>query len=106
MLSSNRDSLDRNDVKSPVVEGACSVERNSACAPWRFKVGPPMRIDVELPTDRARPGKLTLKDDQGHVLAGPFDVLGKADNGRAAQEGNPTRDSTRSYGDTPTGTYT
>jgi hypothetical protein len=37
-------------------------------------------IVVELPADRRYLGTLTLKDDQGRVVAGPFPAFGKADN--------------------------
>jgi hypothetical protein len=39
-----------------------------------------------------------------HVLLS-MDCLGKADNQEAARRGNPTRDPTKPFGDTPTGSY-
>jgi hypothetical protein len=62
-------------------------------------------IVVDLPTDRTHPGTLTIQDDDGNIIAGPFDALGKSDNQAAIGHGNPTRDPTQPYGDTPTGGY-
>ncbi len=39
------------------------------------------------------------------VVAGPFTCFGKADNAMAARHGNPRRDTTRRFGDTPSGEY-
>lgn len=64
-----------------------------------------LTIDVQLPADRTKYGRLQLLDSTGAVVAGPFDAYGKADNLAAAARGNPTRDPTQSYGDTPTGNY-
>lgn len=65
-----------------------------------------MKIRVTLGPDRAEPGELVVESDRGH-LANLFKCpcLGKADNGEAADHDNPTRDPTKSYGDTPTGRY-
>src|SRR5579859_7744671 len=63
------------------------------------------RIVVELPKDRTQAGTLELQDDSGKTVAGPFDVLGKADNQTATSHGNPDRDPAMPYGDTPTGSY-
>jgi hypothetical protein len=38
-----------------------------------------VEIVVELPSDRRFVGTLTLKDDHGKALAGPFQALGKSD---------------------------
>lgn len=63
-----------------------------------------MHLDIVLTSNRRYAGFFTLIDSEGVlVLAGR--ALGKADNGRAATEGNPTRQSTLPYGDTPTGDY-
>ncbi|MBS1825574.1 MAG: L,D-transpeptidase [Acidobacteria bacterium] len=62
-------------------------------------------IQVQLPRDRRQFGSLSVMDSAGADLAGPFEVFGKADNAAAAARGNPTRDPTRSFGDTPTGRY-
>ena len=64
-----------------------------------------VRVEVVLPIDRYKAGELTLKGSDGTKLAGPFPVLGKADNSKAASSGNPNRDPTRPWGDTPEGTY-
>jgi hypothetical protein len=64
-----------------------------------------VEIVVELPPDRRFAGRLTLKDDQGRTLAGPFDAYGKADNAAAIAHGNAGRDPKLPYGDTPEGSY-
>jgi hypothetical protein len=49
-------------------------------------------------------GRMTVADEAGNILAVvPF--LALSDNARAAQEGNPTRDPLKPYGDTPTGVW-
>ncbi|MBI4907497.1 MAG: L,D-transpeptidase [Acidobacteria bacterium] len=62
-------------------------------------------ITVTLQRDRTKTGTLTVTSAAGATLAGPFDALCKADNAAAAARGNPSRDPTKSYGDTPTGKY-
>ncbi len=62
-------------------------------------------ITVSLQQDRTQYGTVNLRADSGTALAGPFDCLCKADNQAAAARGNPQRDPTKSYGDTPTGRY-
>ena len=62
-------------------------------------------IVVELPSDRQFAGRLTLKDNQGRTLAGPFNALGKADNAAAIAHRNAGRDPRLPYGDTPEGSY-
>jgi hypothetical protein len=64
-----------------------------------------VEIVVEVPTDRRNLGRLTLKDDAGNVLAGPFDAYGKSDNLTAINHGNSARDPLLPYGDTPLGSY-
>jgi hypothetical protein len=65
-----------------------------------------MQIQVVLHKDRTQPGRFqALADAAPTVLFGPVACLGKADNNDAALHGNPTRDSKRQFGDTPTGTY-
>jgi len=64
-----------------------------------------LTIDVKLPPDRKNSGTLTVLDSNGAVIAGPFDVYSKADNARAAKEGNAARDPLRPFGDTPEGEY-
>jgi hypothetical protein len=57
-----------------------------------------------LPSDRRLAGEYRLFNAAGNVVhAGA--CLGKADNLRAAQEGNPSRDPIEPYGDTPLGGY-
>lgn len=62
-------------------------------------------IKVELSSDRDQTGSLRLQTVAGATLAGPFSVYGRSDNSKAAAHGNPNRDPTQPYGDTPTGTY-
>lgn len=62
-------------------------------------------ISVQLLKDRTQIGSLSVADDAGTALAGPFDAFGKADNAAAKARGNASRDPTRSFGDTPTGRY-
>ena len=63
------------------------------------------RIDISLPLSRPRPGMLVLSNTEGRPLLPPFFCLGKADNARATRAGNPDRDPTKPYGDTPAGVY-
>lgn len=61
-------------------------------------------IVITLPENRYNPGSLSVYDNEGTKLFWCM-CLGKADNGKARREGNPTRDPLKQYGDTPTGTY-
>lgn len=63
------------------------------------------RIQVTLPRDRWYPGTLTLRDAEGKRILAGIPCYGKADSGRAQVEGNPSRDPTKPYGDTPSGIY-
>lgn len=63
-----------------------------------------MQIEIHLPLDRANEGLLRLIAEEGTEL-GRWPCRGKADSARARQEGNPGRDPTRPYGDTPSGGY-
>lgn len=65
----------------------------------------PIQIKVALFADRTKVGTLTVSNDTGLTLAGPFPAYGKADNQAAASRGNPTRNPLFSFGDTPTGGY-
>jgi len=58
-----------------------------------------------LPADRHYLGTLTLKDDQGSLVAGPLLAFGKADNITVINHANAARDPTPPYGDTPEGSY-
>ena len=64
-----------------------------------------MRIEIVLPTDRTRPGTLSVFESGATPTLGPFPCLGKADNAKAASVGNRTRSPLRRYGDTPTGEW-
>jgi hypothetical protein len=63
------------------------------------------KISITLPADRTKQGRLWLFMDEGLVGLADIPCLGKADNARAALEGNPSRDPLKPYGDTPTGRY-
>ncbi len=63
------------------------------------------KLVVTLPDDRTKTGTLSLVDDEGNNLAGPFNALGMSDPSAAAANGNPNRTSTRYMGDFPNGTY-
>lgn len=62
-----------------------------------------MTLRAILPRDRNLVGKLIAFDNGTEIFECP--VLGKSDNARAKREGNPTRDSLKRFGDTPTGTW-
>ena len=62
------------------------------------------RILAFLPKQRATPGLMHLFDHDG-VLLHTCPCLGKADNDRALNEGNPDRDPILPYGDTPSGDF-
>jgi hypothetical protein len=64
-----------------------------------------LTIYVELSSDRDQTGTLRLQTADGVTLAGPFSVYGRSDGTTAAVHGNPSRDPTMPYGDTPTGSY-
>lgn len=61
-------------------------------------------IQVRLHPDRDRVGTLTVYY-KGFMVAGPFSVLGRSNDGLARKHGNSTRDPLLPYGDTPTGWY-
>jgi hypothetical protein len=63
-----------------------------------------LSIAIELPSNRDQTGDLVLKRN-GVKLAGPFWVYGRSDSSMANKHGNPSRDPTRPYGNTPTGSY-
>lgn len=64
-----------------------------------------LRLIADLPRDRTREGKLAIFDAGGEIVAGPWRCRGKADSAAAASVGNPSRDSTKRYGDHPYGRY-
>lgn len=61
------------------------------------------RIVIKLPADRTQEGILVLYRDD--LTVSVMRCLGKADNQRAAEAGNPHRDPILPYGDTPLGAY-
>ena len=64
-----------------------------------------LKIDVTFPDNRDFTGKLSLRDETGKVIAGPFFAYGRSDGATAAKHGNPSRNSLLKYGNTPTGDY-
>lgn len=64
-----------------------------------------MFIEVFLPRDRAKSGYLHLFEGDGECVIYDVPCRGKADNQRAAANGNAARDPTLPYGDTPSGRY-
>ena len=60
---------------------------------------------MRLPKNRWNLGTLEMQDKSGSVVFGPVSCCGRADNSGAGAHGNPTRDSTKPYGDTPLGVY-
>lgn len=63
-----------------------------------------MHLVITLPSDRRYAGYFTLVDNSGQLLMDGR-ARGKSDNSKAIEHDNPTRNSTQSYGDTPTGEY-
>lgn len=62
-----------------------------------------MTIEVTLPKDRLKLGKIRLLD--GVAILHEGQALGLADRGAAIAAGNPTRSPLKRNGDTPTGEY-
>lgn len=63
-----------------------------------------MKLTIVLPQNRAYSGYFVALSVEGKLLTHGR-ALGKADNGKAAEKGNPKRDPRKEYGDTPTGEY-
>ena len=63
------------------------------------------RLIVRLPENRAVTGSLVLEGDDASLLAGPFEVCGRADGHTAALHRNVARNPLLPYGDTPLGLY-
>jgi len=63
------------------------------------------KLIVSLPTNREFEGSLTLEEENGRVLAGPFPVCGLADRAAAGRHGNPSGHALLPFGDTPLGRY-
>jgi hypothetical protein len=63
------------------------------------------RITIQLGANRDRTGYLSVCDDLGGVLAGPFPVSARAADSIASENGNPTREPVLPFGDPPTGRY-
>ncbi|TPK60446.1 hypothetical protein FJ930_28635 [Mesorhizobium sp. B2-4-15] len=63
------------------------------------------RLIVELTGNRDVCGRLTLLDDAGKPVCGPFATAARSSDVLAAANGNRQRASLQRYGDTPTGRY-
>jgi hypothetical protein len=63
------------------------------------------KLVIMLPEDRRYAGTLRLESEDGDVVAGPFPVCGRADEGAALRHGNPSRNPLLPFGDTPLGRY-
>jgi len=63
------------------------------------------KLIVSLPSNRELEGRLTLEEENGRVLAGPFPVCGLADRNAAGRHGNPSGNALLLFGDTPLGRY-
>jgi len=63
-----------------------------------------VKLHCLLSPNRYESGSLWATDTTG-VIFGPVPALGKADNAKAAKEGNPAREQAKPWGDTPVGTY-
>jgi hypothetical protein len=62
-------------------------------------------INIKLGANRDRTGYLSIHDDLGRILLGPFPVSARAADSIAAENGNPTREPVLPFGDPPTGRY-
>jgi hypothetical protein len=68
-------------------------------------MGSPVRIEITFSQDRISVGQLQVFNDAGAPALGPVDCLGRADAQDAKLHGNPERNSTLPFGDTPVGKY-
>ncbi len=64
-----------------------------------------VRIVVKLGRDRDRCGILTIEDEIGTNLLGPFPVAARSSDALSARHHNKSRDPEFRYGDTPVGQY-
>jgi hypothetical protein len=64
-----------------------------------------MKIIALLPDDRSKLGSLSLYNDDGDTLAGPLACDGQSDLSAAIEAGNPSRNPTKAFGNTPLGEY-
>ena len=60
---------------------------------------------ITLPANRDYVGLISVADQSGVLLAGPFRIAARADDDIAAEHGNPTRATTLPFGDPPLGLY-
>lgn len=63
------------------------------------------RLLIEFTPNRDKCGRLTLFDECGARVCGPFSVAGRASSRLASENGNPERNPLFRYGDTPLGNY-
>jgi hypothetical protein len=63
------------------------------------------RLIVELSPNRDRCGGISLIDENGRKVRGPFPVAARSSDNIALTNGNPQRDTLLRFGDTPTGGY-
>ena len=63
------------------------------------------KLIVTLPVNRDFEGVLRLEDQNGHLVAGPFAVCGRADREAAGRHANPSCNALLPFGDTPLGRY-
>lgn len=63
------------------------------------------RLLIEFSFNRGRCGTLTFFDSRDGKVCGPYPVAGRSTDSLAAARGNPRRDPTLCFGDTPTGSY-
>jgi hypothetical protein len=64
-----------------------------------------IRLQVELPVDRDKSGRLIVIDERDRTVLGPFAVAGRSSSKLASANKNPARDPRFRFGDTPTGDY-
>ena len=64
-----------------------------------------IRLVIEFSPSRDLCGALTLIDNRGRRICGPWPVAGRATDSLAEAHGNPRRNPVLRYGDTPTGSY-
>ena len=69
------------------------------------KSNPLVSLLIELPANRDYTGTLSLLNESGKIILGPFAVAGRSGDQLAAEHGNPSRATTLPYGDTALGTY-
>jgi hypothetical protein len=64
-----------------------------------------IRVIIQLPANRDRCGLLTVFDEYGKLLCGPFPAAARSSDHWAEMHGNAVRDPLLRFGDTPFGAY-